>query len=149
MNQSLPSDARQWGMWCHLSSLAWIVVPIPYAGLLAPLLIWLLKRDLHPFVDEQGKESINFQLSMAIYATVAALLGGGLFVLFFLGLITTSSDSSSSPDLFFAWFGQFFFTFLILPALVILFETVLAIFAAIRASEGDVYRYPITLRFLK
>lgn len=78
-------DAKKWGMLCHLSALLGLVL-VSFGHILGPLLVWLLKRDDHHFIDEQGKESLNFQISMTIYFVVAGLL---MFVLigFFLILI--------------------------------------------------------------
>jgi uncharacterized protein len=66
-------QSRIWGMLCHLTALLGII-GIPFGNIVGPLIIWLLKKNVHPFVDEQGKESLNFQLTMTIYALVAALL---------------------------------------------------------------------------
>lgn len=65
--------AHIWGMLCHLTALLGIV-GIPFGHILGPLAVWLFKKNAYPFVDEQGRESLNFQLSMTIYALVAALL---------------------------------------------------------------------------
>jgi uncharacterized Tic20 family protein len=65
---------RQWAMGCHLISLCGIVVPLPSANLLGPLLLWLLKREDGAFIDEQGKESLNFQITLLIYALGALAL---------------------------------------------------------------------------
>lgn len=56
---------------CHLSALAALVVP--FGHLAGPLVVWLVNRDLHPFIDEQGKEALNFQISMTLYAILAAI----------------------------------------------------------------------------
>lgn len=56
-------DARMWGMFCHLSSLS-TMMGIP--GFVGPLIIWLVKKDEMPFVDDQGKESLNFQILLLI-----------------------------------------------------------------------------------
>ncbi len=61
-----------WGMLCHLSALSGFI-GIPLGNILGPLVIWLVKKDESPFVDEQGKESLNFQISMIIYGVVAGL----------------------------------------------------------------------------
>ena len=55
-------DACTWGMLCHLSALAGYVFPLGW--LIGPLVVWLIKRDEYEFVDDQGKESLNFQLTM-------------------------------------------------------------------------------------
>lgn len=72
-------------MLCHLSALS-VYLGIPFGHLLGPLLVWYLKRAEFPFVDDQGKESLNFQLSMTVYAILAVVLTvvflGFLLVLF-------------------------------------------------------------------
>jgi len=82
------SDERTWAMLCHLSAFAGYVVPIPFANIVGPLVVWLIKKDQYPLVDDQGKESLNFQISMCIWSLLAALLilvVVGLFLL--IGLI--------------------------------------------------------------
>ncbi len=66
-------QARIWGMLCHLTALV-AITGVPFGHILGPLVIWLLKKNQYPFVNDQGKESLNFQLSMTLYAFVAALL---------------------------------------------------------------------------
>ncbi|TVS17663.1 MAG: DUF4870 domain-containing protein [Gammaproteobacteria bacterium] len=65
-------DARTFGMLCHLLAFAGLVVP--FGNIIGPLVIWLIKREEHPFVDEQGKEALNFQISVFLYAIVCGLL---------------------------------------------------------------------------
>ena len=66
-------DARTWGMVCHLGGLA-KYTPVPFGNIVAPLVLWLIKKDELPFVDDQGKEALNFQISMSIYMLVSAVL---------------------------------------------------------------------------
>lgn len=89
---------HNWGMFCHLSALVgfiWFPVSIyflvPFGHILAPLTIWLLKRKQYPFVDEQGKEALNFQISMTIYALVSTL-AAFVFIGFFLLMILAVAD---------------------------------------------------------
>lgn len=117
-------DARTWTMLCHLSALAGFV--LPGAGhIVGPLIVWLLKRDEIPEVDPHGKESLNFQISMLIY-TIA--LGVICFILMFVLI-----------------------GFLLLPLFGVLYllDIVLVIIASIKANEGQLYRYPLTIRLLK
>ena len=65
---------RQWAMGCHLIALCGIVFPIPAANLLGPLILWLIKREDGAFIDDQGKESLNFQISLFLYALVCLFL---------------------------------------------------------------------------
>ena len=65
-------DSKTWGLLCHLVALAGFI--IPFGNIVGPLVIWLIKKDEMPFVDDQGKESLNFQISMTIYTLIAGLL---------------------------------------------------------------------------
>lgn len=68
-------DARMWAMFCHLAGLAAFLPVAPIlGGIIAPLIIWQIKKDDFAFVDEQGKEAVNFQISIILYALGAALL---------------------------------------------------------------------------
>ena len=70
------SDERMWGMLCHLSTFAGYL--IPFGNIVGPLIIWLIKKDEYAFVDDQGKEALNFQISVTIYSFVSIIL---LFVI--------------------------------------------------------------------
>lgn len=59
-------DARMWAMLCHLLAI--------FTGFIAPLVIWLIKKDEDPFVNSQGKEALNFQITVAIAMVIAWLL---------------------------------------------------------------------------
>ncbi|HEY0368671.1 MAG TPA: DUF4870 domain-containing protein [Chthoniobacterales bacterium] len=67
------SETRTWTVLCHASALLGFVVP--GAGhILAPLIVWLIKRGESAEVDEHGKESLNFQISMMIYSVISGVL---------------------------------------------------------------------------
>lgn len=65
-------EARTFGMLCHLSALAGFVIPCGH--IVGPLVFWLIKKDQYPFVDDQGKESLNFQITITIAAAVSFAL---------------------------------------------------------------------------
>jgi len=71
--QNMSRDERLYGMLCHLTALAGLILP-GIGNILGPLIVWMLKKDEFPFVDDQGKESINFQLSITIYLLVTGIL---------------------------------------------------------------------------
>ena len=76
---------RQWAMGCHLAALSGYMMPFVAANFLAPLVLWLVKREDGTFVDEQGKESLNFQLSLLVYAFGCGflfLIGIGVLLVF-------------------------------------------------------------------
>ena len=62
---------RTWNALCHASALLGVFIHFP-GHLLAPLIVWLYKRDESPEIDAHGKEALNFQISMLIYNIVAA-----------------------------------------------------------------------------
>lgn len=82
-------QARTWGMACHLAVFAGALLPV-LGNIIGPLVVWLMKKDEYPFVDDQGKEALNFQISMMIYMAVAGvlvLLLVGFFLLAILGIM--------------------------------------------------------------
>ncbi|MDP8243040.1 MAG: DUF4870 domain-containing protein [Candidatus Hinthialibacter antarcticus] len=115
MNQ-IDKEARTWAMICHLGGFLIFIIP-PVGHLIGPLIIWLIKKDEHPFLDDQGKEALNFQISFTIYTFIAAFL-----CLFVIGALLL-------PVLFITW-------------------VVLMIVAAIKANDGDHYRYPLIIRLI-
>jgi|SRR5689334_15575423 hypothetical protein len=70
---STSSDVRTWCVLCHASALLGLFFHfLGHIG--GPLIVWLLKRGDSPEIDANGKESLNFQISMLIYDAVAAIL---------------------------------------------------------------------------
>jgi uncharacterized protein len=110
-------NERTLAMFCHLLGLCWFLVPM-VGNIVGPLVLWLIKKEEFPLVDDQGREAINFQITV----TLALLLSLALMLLF-VGFV-----------LFFA---------------VLIADVILVIMAMIRANEGERYRYPISLRFIK
>lgn len=122
MTINLDSNARTWGMLCHLSGLAGFVVP-SIGSILGPLIVWLVKRQEIPFVDDQGKEALNFQITMFIGLFITGIVGGVI------ALVTCGLG-------------------FILPAALVVYQFVYTIIGAIRANAGEYFRYPFNLRFI-
>ena len=69
----IPKPERTWAMFAHFSSLlGWI--GIPFANIVAPLIMWQMKKEEMPFGSSQAKECLNFQISLTIYAIISAIL---------------------------------------------------------------------------
>jgi uncharacterized protein len=65
--REMDPSARMWGMFCHLAAFAGLVPAVLVVGcVIGPLVVWLLKKNEYPFVDEQGKEAVNFQITMLL-----------------------------------------------------------------------------------
>jgi uncharacterized Tic20 family protein len=70
---TLTREERNWAMLSHLSALIGYIA-IPFGNVIAPLIIYLMKKDESPFVAEQSRESLNFQISMSIYMLISGVL---------------------------------------------------------------------------
>ncbi|MGI9529120.1 MAG: DUF4870 domain-containing protein [Acidimicrobiia bacterium] len=117
--QDVASDSRGWATAAHL-------IPLFGLGFIAPLIIWLIKRDEDPFVEDQAREALNFQLSLLLY-------GIGLMVLMLLSLT-----------------GIWLFAVLGIIGIIALglFAFVFAIIAGIKSASGEAYRYPLIVHFV-
>ncbi|MGJ8671588.1 DUF4870 domain-containing protein [Rubritalea sp.] len=77
----LSTQEKNWAMFAHLSTfLGWIGIPL--ANIIAPLIIWQIKKETMPFAAEQAKEALNFQISLTILAVISAIL-----IMVFIGII--------------------------------------------------------------
>ncbi len=65
----LSETERNWSMLCHLAAFAGFI--FPFGGIIGPLICWLSRRDESIWVDENGKASLNFQLSILLYMVLA------------------------------------------------------------------------------
>jgi len=124
----ISSEERQWAMFAHLSALLGGLITAGWAGsigcFLGPLVIWLIKKETMPFVDDQAKEALNFNITLA----------GIMLILFLFGLLTL---------------GIGFLIALPLMAIIGIAALVFIIIAAIKANDGVRYRYPLALRLIK
>ncbi len=103
-------------MLCHLSALSGFI--IPFGSLIGPLVVWQIKKNQYPIVDDQGKEALNFQITITLAAIVSAIL---IVVLVGIALLIAVAIAS----------------------------LVFTIIAAIKANNGETYRYPFCLRLIK
>jgi uncharacterized protein len=121
VQQASAADARQWAMFAHLSALFGLLIGFNFLG---PLIIYLVKRDSDPFIRDQAAEALNFNLSAFIYLVSLSIV---TFILIFVlvGL-------------------------LLLPLIAagIIAWVVFVIVGGMRANNGEVYRYPLTIRFV-
>jgi len=76
----ISQDEKTWGMLAHLSTLVGLIIPL--GTILGPLVVWLIKKDTMPFVADQGKEALNFNITVLI-----AMIVGGILTLVLIGLL--------------------------------------------------------------
>ena len=140
INSITTAEERGWAAAAHLVALilalmtSWLA---GIAGVVGAGAIWLLKRDDSPFIARHAREAMNFNLSMLIYAAVACGIGAalvGLTVLTLgLGVILTLPAGIA---------------LLLAVAAIAVLWLVCSIVAAVRAWNGEDYRYPLTIRLL-
>jgi uncharacterized Tic20 family protein len=73
-------DERTWGMLAHLTAFSGFLIPL--GSIIAPLIVWLVKRDQSEFVADQGKEALNFNISVLLAGIVC-----GVLVWIFIGIL--------------------------------------------------------------
>lgn len=117
MAKTIEKKVLVWGSACHFASLMGML-GIPFGHIIGPLVVWLVKRKEHPYIELQGKAALNFQISMTVYGIAASLF-------------------------FFLLIG---FVFLIFFVVI---DLMLAVIAAMKALNGESFRYPLSIRFIK
>lgn len=80
VDYEITSEDRTWGILVHATAFAGFV--FPFANILAPLIVWLIKKEESQFVDENGRQAVNFQITWTIFLLIAA---ASIFVL--IGLV--------------------------------------------------------------
>ncbi|QHD09818.1 DUF4870 domain-containing protein [Pseudomonas sp. R76] len=73
-------EVRQGAMLCHLAAFLGFV--FPFGSVIGPLILWQMKREVDPFIDDQGKEALNFQITVAIAWMVCFVLAFAIIGLF-------------------------------------------------------------------
>jgi len=111
-----PGEDKQWAALAHFGGVL---------GWLPPLIIWLIFKDRGRLADQEGKEALNFQITVSIAVVVAWLLGGILAVILI---------------------GYLFF---VLAWALQIVGVVFAIIAGVKVNNGGTYRYPIAFHLIK
>jgi len=117
------NDERQWALFTHLSALLGFL--IPFGNVLGPLIFWQIKKNESSFIDDQGKEALNFQITFSL-VMIGLVFVGTILLVVLIGFIFYIAAFVAGV----AWL-------------------VLSILAGIRANNGEYYRYPWTWRLVK
>lgn len=121
------AEEKQWAMFAHLSALAGGLLTGTFGGwgfFIGPLVIWLVKKDTMPFVNDQAKEALNFNITVSAIFLVLWIL---TVVTLFIGAVLT-------------------FPLMVIVGIAAL---VLIVIASMKANEGVAYRYPFSIRLIK
>ena len=71
-NPQSNKEEQNWAMFCHLAALSGFIIPL--GNILGPLILWLIKKDTMPLVDQHGKEALNFQITVLFAFIISAVL---------------------------------------------------------------------------
>lgn len=155
MREKPKQQMRIWAMLCHFSALlGWILlfflgfIGIPLylpLNLLAPLIIWRFKKAQYPWIDFQGKESLNFQITWTLYTLIVMVIS--LFVV--LTTFSLAATIHSSVYQVKIILDTLLIVFMSLILLILIVQSFVVTFAAIKAYKGQHYRYPLTIRVLR
>lgn len=129
----------------HISAFAGYF--FPFGSIITPLIVWQTLKDRSHFLDEQGKEAVNFNISYSIYMIVASLIAIPYFIRRIFG-----SNWHNSIDFHIDFGAENFFGllgFTSLVGIIGLIKVVLIILASIKANKGENYKYPLTIKFIK
>ncbi|GAA4299483.1 DUF4870 domain-containing protein [Aestuariibaculum suncheonense] len=135
----------------HLSTFSRFI--IPFGNFLGPIILWITNKDKSEFIDAHGKQAINFQISILLYAIIL----GTLTIPFFVFKLFSGIDfidfngfesfhislGKPSPLLYVGGFLG------VIAVIGFIIELVLIILASLKARDGEYYNYPLTINFLK
>ncbi|KAA1244261.1 DUF4870 domain-containing protein [Aquimarina sp. RZ0] len=128
---------------------------IPFGNYIVPILLWTTNKEKSSFIDNHGKEAINFQLSILLYTIILGMISFPFFIFNIFGdtsfydffhfnnLNINFSDGGGFRTLIGASFVG------IIALIGFFLEIIFIISAALRANKGDAYSYPLTIRFIK
>lgn len=149
------TQEKNWAIACHISSLAWIALAligvgaIPCLNILAPAVIWYFKKGDSKLIDDHGKESVNFQISMSIYGVVFSIVFVLLIgVLVFLLVLIGATEGNFLTVIFGVVTGLGLIIGLCAVVAIAIFQIIVVVIAATKAKDGQMYRYPFNLRLL-
>ena len=138
----------------HLSTLSQYC--IPFGNYIFPILIWSANKDKSEFIDYNGRQVINFQLSMLLYSLILAMIAIPIFIITIFSNIPLNAIMNDH-DFIVNNFSVENITGIVIVAIIALLlfvglkvaEFFLIIYASVKASNGVKYQYPLTIPFIK
>ncbi len=118
-------DERSYSLLMHLTLLAHLIVP--YVAIIAPIIMWLVRKEKSSYIDDHGREAVNFQITLLLYTIILPAIAA------IIGVITCSVGFVLLVP---AIFGPY------------ILGLVGMIMGAMAANRGEFFRYPMTLRLL-
>ena len=137
----------------HLSALTQYFFPL--GNLIFPALLWSLKKNESEFVDYNGKQAVNFQLSLFLYMFILVVIAAPIFIYTLVRDI--NFNVISTHEYFIQDFSIGKITWLVMIAIIAVFlviglkiaEFVCILYASVKSNKGEKYNYPLTINFIR
>ncbi len=153
METTITENQKNIAAFVHLSTFTKYF--FPFGNFIAPLLLWTFNKE-HAFVDNHGKEAINFQLSIFIYSLIVGIICLPFVLIFasdFISLINTIDHSVGHISINELTNLSGYIIVLFIAAILLfgifVFELYAVISATIHAAKGKLYKYPLSISFIK
>jgi len=160
MTETLSKHERNLSAVIHASTLSKYF--IPFGNFLLPLILWIANKKEHNFVDYNGKQALNFQISLLLYSVILGIIT----VPFVLGFLPSIFDGGLLNIRDYNEFNNINFHFLkdnlhfgwwlwpvgiagLIQVALFIVNIVYTILATLRTNEGQYFKYPITINFIK
>lgn len=156
MESTINKRQKNLGAIIHISTFSKYF--IPFGNFILPLILWTSNKSESDFIDHNGKQALNFQISILLYSIILGIIAIPFFIFNvwdFPGFINIVEHNSHNIDididnvfhlgrgLVYAGIGG------LIGLGIIIFDVFCTIIATIRTNEGLYYKYPLSIRFIK
>ncbi|MEZ4853898.1 DUF4870 domain-containing protein [Flavobacterium sp.] len=148
------SNVRSIASLNHLSALSQYF--FPFGNYIFPLLIWSFSKNKSSFNNFHGKQSLNFQLSILLYSLILLCIAIPIFIFWLVDFINNTNIDFQSIEIETTFTNQNITGFIIIGLVAVLLflllkatEFFLIIYAAVKSANGEYYKYPLTIHFIK
>ena len=151
----ITSNERTIAAVMHLSTLSQYF--FPFGNFIFPIVIWSSKKNDSEFIDYNGKQTLNFQLSIFLYTILLAIIAVPIIIYSVMKNVSLKHDFFNCDNFVLENIHNSDFSGLVVAAvlaiLIFVFlkimEFILVIYAAVKASNGEQYKYPLSIPFFK
>ncbi|NJM79070.1 MAG: DUF4870 domain-containing protein [Flavobacterium sp.] len=148
------SNEKSIGSLIHLSTLSQYIVP--FGNYLFPLLIWSSSKDKSTFIDNNGKQALNFQLSILLYSLIALIIAIPTCLFWFINIVEKLEINDNEVTIREIFTNENINGLVILGIVTVVLlaflkisEFFLIIYASVKSANGELYNYPLTINFIK
>lgn len=156
MENTISKHHRNMAAFIHLSTFTKYI--FPFGNFIFPTLLWVLNKEKHPFVDNNGKQALNFQISLLLYGFILGIITIPVVLMAgweFAELTNFWQYNGHNLDLNLSSIPSLGINIAILGIIVVLgvvlalVDILCTILATLRSNEGIEYKYPLSISFLK